>query len=157
VGSILCPQEGKKIKGIETSTVFSFFIHYQSKKNAFRHSIYFHRKYICLIGCIRGQKSTSTGVLPLPMQALLVTLIRLFLNYNPILVDETQVPGPQGKQANQNEQIKKPDHGALRWSGCCGTYLYVFPTTLIKGNSGRRALEKGTPSPMYRISLHGDA
>jgi hypothetical protein len=44
---------------------------------------------ICLTGYIRGQKSTSSGVpvhvsagpLPMAMQALLVTLIELFLNY----------------------------------------------------------------------------
>jgi hypothetical protein len=61
------------------------------KKNAIRHSFSFHRKYICLIGYIREQKSTSsgvpihasTGVFPLAMQALLVTLIELFLNYKP--------------------------------------------------------------------------
>jgi hypothetical protein len=46
---------------------------------------------ICLTGYIGGQKSTSSGVsihdfagvLPLVMQALLVTLIELFLNYKP--------------------------------------------------------------------------
>jgi hypothetical protein len=51
-----------------------------------------YKKYICLTGYIRGQKSTSSGVpihasagvLPLVMQALLVTLTELFLNYKPL-------------------------------------------------------------------------
>jgi hypothetical protein len=46
---------------------------------------------ICLTGYIGGQTSTSSGipihtsagVLPLAMQAILVTLIELFLNYKP--------------------------------------------------------------------------
>jgi hypothetical protein len=46
----------------------------------------FHKKHICLIGYIGGQNSTSSGVpihtsagvLPLAMQASLVTLIELF-------------------------------------------------------------------------------
>jgi hypothetical protein len=72
--------------------VFSVFVPYHSthtQKNAFRHALSFHRKYIFLKGYIGGQKSTSSrvpihtsaGVLPLAMQALLVTLIELFLNY----------------------------------------------------------------------------
>jgi hypothetical protein len=58
---------------------------------AFRHSLSFHKKHICLTGYIGGQKFTpsevpihaSSGVLPLAMQTLLVTLIELFLNYKP--------------------------------------------------------------------------
>jgi hypothetical protein len=49
-------------------------------------SLSFHRKHMCLTGYIGGQKSTSSGVpihaskgvLLLAMQALLVSLIRLF-------------------------------------------------------------------------------
>jgi hypothetical protein len=56
----------------------------------------------------RGQKSTSSGVsirdfagvLPQAMQALLVTLIELFLNYKPSAGKGE--PGSQGKQASQN-------------------------------------------------------
>jgi hypothetical protein len=52
------------------------------KKKAFRYSLSSYKKYICLIGYIGGQKSTSSrvpvhasaGVLPLALQALLVTL-----------------------------------------------------------------------------------
>jgi hypothetical protein len=50
-----------------------------------------HKKHICLTRYIGGQKSNSSGVpihafagvLPLATQALLVTLIELFLNYKP--------------------------------------------------------------------------
>jgi hypothetical protein len=50
-------------------------------------SLSFHRKHICLTGYIGEQKSTSSrvpihaskGVLLLAMQALLVTLIELFV------------------------------------------------------------------------------
>jgi hypothetical protein len=63
----------------------------EKKKNAVRHSLSFHRKYIHLTGYRGGQRSissgvpihTSTGVLPLAVEALLVTLIELFLNYKP--------------------------------------------------------------------------
>jgi hypothetical protein len=80
-----------RVKGIETSMVFSVFIPYCNKNNAFGCSLSFHRKYICLTGYVGGQKSTSsgvpihtsTGVLPLAMQDLLVTLVELFLNYMP--------------------------------------------------------------------------
>jgi hypothetical protein len=87
-----------RVKGIETLMVFSIFVPYCSKKkkkktknNAFRCSLSFHRKYIHLTGYTGGQKSTSsrvpihasTEVLPLDMQALLVTLVEPFLNYKP--------------------------------------------------------------------------
>jgi hypothetical protein len=65
--------------------VFSIFVpfHSKKKKKAFRSSLSFHRKYICLIEYIGAQKSTSSGVpvhasagvLPLAMKALLATLI----------------------------------------------------------------------------------
>jgi hypothetical protein len=52
------------------------------KKQTNKHSFSFHKKYICLTGYIRGQKSTLSGVpihtsaevLPLAMHTLLVTL-----------------------------------------------------------------------------------
>jgi hypothetical protein len=60
------PSGGKKtVKVTETSTVFSVFVPYSSKKkknNAFTCSLSFHRKYIYLTGYIGGQKSTSSGV-----------------------------------------------------------------------------------------------
>jgi hypothetical protein len=79
----------KKQLKVRDLTVFSVFAPYCSK--SFRHSLSFHKKHICLTGYIRGQKSTSsgvpihasTGILPLAMQVLLVTLIELFLNYKP--------------------------------------------------------------------------
>jgi hypothetical protein len=59
-------------------------------------SLSFHRKHICLTGCIGEQKSTSSGVpihaskgvLLLAMQALLVTLIELFLITSVQLIEE---------------------------------------------------------------------
>jgi hypothetical protein len=59
---------------------------------AFRCTLSFHKKHVCFTGYIGGQKSTSSGVpihasagvLPLVMQALLVTLTELFLNYKPL-------------------------------------------------------------------------
>jgi hypothetical protein len=119
--SRFCPHEGKKrVKGIETSMVLSVFVPYcRKKKNAFRHSLSFHRKYIGLIGYIGGQKSTSSGVpihasagvLPLAMQALLVTLIELFLNYKPSA--GRGEPGTWvARQTGKSKQIdKKIDRG----------------------------------------------
>jgi hypothetical protein len=60
--------------------VFSIFVPYCHKNNAFRHFLSFDRKYIYFIGYIGGQKSTSSGVpihtstevLSLDMQALLL-------------------------------------------------------------------------------------
>jgi hypothetical protein len=79
---------GKRKKeqlNVRDLTIFSVFAPY------FRCSLSFHKKHICLTGYIGGQNSTSSGVpihtspgvLPLAMQALLVTLIKLFLNYKP--------------------------------------------------------------------------
>jgi hypothetical protein len=70
------PQGKKKVKR-QRPQVFSIFAPYQAK--AFRCSLSFHKKYICLTEYIEGQKSTSSGVpihtsagvLPLAMQALL--------------------------------------------------------------------------------------
>jgi hypothetical protein len=74
-------------------------------------SLSFHKKHICLTGYIGEQKSTSsrvpihasTGLLPLAMQALLVTLIEFILNDKPLAGrGEPSLPGLQGKQTSQN-------------------------------------------------------
>jgi hypothetical protein len=72
----------KQLKG--KNLKFSPFLPLTGAK-AFRCSLSFHKKQICLVGYIGGQKSTSSGVpihasagvLPLAMQVLLVTLIKL--------------------------------------------------------------------------------
>jgi hypothetical protein len=65
---------------------------------AFRRSLSFHKKHICLTGYTEGQKSTSSGVpihasagvLPLAMQALFGTLIRVIFKLTSLqLVEES--------------------------------------------------------------------
>jgi hypothetical protein len=76
---------------------------------AFRSTLSFHRKYMPHM-IYRGQKSISSGVpiqasagvLPLAMQALLVTLLELFLNYKTSAGRGESGTGLQGKQASQN-------------------------------------------------------
>jgi hypothetical protein len=77
-------QTNRKTVKRQRPRVFSIFAPYQSKSLQ-THSLSFHKKHICLTGYIGGQKSTSSGVpiyasagvLPLAMQALLITLIEL--------------------------------------------------------------------------------
>jgi hypothetical protein len=122
-GSVVYSQGKKQLNGRpQWSSPFFFSLTTTTtttttKKNAFRRSLSFYRKNIFLISYIGEQKLTSSrvpihasaGVLPLSKVTLLVTLIKLFLNYKH-LVEKNQVSGFQGKQAKQNRQ-KKIDHG----------------------------------------------
>jgi hypothetical protein len=82
-----------------------------TRAKAFRLS--FHKKHKCLTGYIGGQKSTSSGVpihasigvLLLVMQALLVTLIVIFLITSLQLVEENQAY--LGFRANRQVKIDK--------------------------------------------------
>jgi hypothetical protein len=73
------PSGEKRVKGIETSVVFSIFVPYHSK-NLPSNAPSLFMENICLTGYIGAQKSTfskvpvhtSTGVFPLAMQAFLV-------------------------------------------------------------------------------------
>jgi hypothetical protein len=127
----------------------------KTKNNAFRLSLSFHRKYICLIGYIGRQKLTSSGVLihdsagvlPLAVQALMATLIELFLNYK--LSSGKGEPGVWvSRQTGRSKIIdKKIYQGELQWGGCSWIYANVFRTTLAAGSSRGRAPERGMPSP----------
>jgi hypothetical protein len=111
--SLTCPQGKKKTVKRQRPQVFSVFAPYWSKSLQM-HSLslsLFIKKHIFFTG-YKGDKSLfhqespftpSTGVLPLAVQALLVTLIKLFLNYKPSAsIGEPGLPGSQGKQASQN-------------------------------------------------------
>jgi hypothetical protein len=86
---------------------------------------------ICLTGYIGGQNSTSskvpdhssTGVLPLAMQALLFTLIECFLNYKP-LADR----GEPGTWVTRQIR-KKIDQGHSSNVAAAG-YTYCLPHDL---------------------------
>jgi hypothetical protein len=82
------PSGGKKKKAKPQVSVFCPLPEQKPPNSlSFSVSLSFHRKHICLTGYIWGQKSTLPGVpihaskgdLLLAIQALLVTLIELFL------------------------------------------------------------------------------
>jgi hypothetical protein len=102
----------KTVKG-QRPQVFSVFAPYRSKSLQ-THPLSFHEKHICFTGYI-GDRGTEVYLIRSPhpclcrgppsltMQALLVTLIGLFLNYKPSAGrGEPGLPGFQGKQASQN-------------------------------------------------------
>jgi hypothetical protein len=84
--SLLSGKEKKKKKTVKRQKPqVSVFLPLPEQKPSDALTPSFHKKHICLIECVGGQKSTSgvpihasTGVLLLAMQALLVTLIELF-------------------------------------------------------------------------------
>jgi hypothetical protein len=84
------------------------------------------------------------------MQALLVTLIELFLNYKRSAGrGEPGLPGSQGKQASQIDERLVKDH--LRGVGAAEISVNsprLYPQVAVEG-----AREKGTSSPT-RVSPH---
>jgi hypothetical protein len=111
---VICPQgKNKRVKRIETSTPLLHFCplpQQQQQQQMLSDTPSLFIENICLTGYTGGQKSTSskvpvhasTGILPLAMQALLVTLEPLidkssYYITSLQLVEDNQAPGSQGK------------------------------------------------------------